>query len=138
MSRMSHEEFVGYCVTLITHCRCVLDSGNPSPLLVYNLLKFLDPLDLKQAIATMRNSDTSLHPKLLGIQAYHSGGCGHEGDHVNWAGAERTWKEVKRELRLFAEQQGEQVLVPTEDAIPLLREAMRSLLPQASPSPASR
>ncbi len=51
---------------------------------------------------------------------------------------EQMWTEVKRQLRLFAEQKGEQELVPAEDAIPLLREAMRSLLPRASPSPASR
>ena len=123
MSRMSREEFVGYRATQITYCGCVSDSGNRSPLLVSKLLKLLDPLDLKQAIAKVRNTDTSLHDQLLGIQAYYPGGCGHEINYVDWANAERTWTEVKRKLHHFAEQKGEQVLVPPQISSPLLREA---------------
>lgn len=128
MSRMSHEEFVGYCVNLITTCRCVLEQGKRSPQRVSWLLsRFLDPLDLRQAITELRDKDPVMHDKILGIQVRHTGGYSHEGDYVNWEGAERTWTEVKRKLHLFAEQKGGQVVDPPQISIPLLREARRSL-----------
>ena len=128
MSKMSDEELVRFCHNEITHCRCVLEEGKRSPKRVCWLLdRFLNTLDLREAIAELRDKDPAMHSKILVIRAHYTGGHIYGGDSVDWERAEQAWTEIKRKLREFAEQRGKQKLVSLEETPAFFMNALQEI-----------